>query len=457
MSDSTRRFALSAGLGFALVILLAAVPSGVSVAYAYYAAERRDHLTTELTLDVAHAERLRAEAERVTAAARAYLLSGEPQFLENLRSARDDFDEQARLLRSRTHLPAGAEQIRSTDAAADAYDAEVDRVLALRAGPGGSEREDLARTFERDMVPRHRALLRATGELIAFREAEVDRVGALANHAFARGITVSLFATGAALLASAALAHRFARRLTRAYNAEHEATRAAREAIAVRDEIIGVVAHDLRSPLSAIGMKAALIRDGVPPPVAAHQAARIAGIVQRMELLIRSLLDAASIDAGRFSVAPQAVKAQGLLDEVTEIFADQAVSKRIQLDVVPADPALEVLADRDRVDQVLGNLVSNAIKFTPPGGAVGVRVEPAADGVRFAVSDSGPGIAPEQLCYVFERFWRGGSLRGAGLGLYIARGIVEAHQGRISVDTEPGRGSTFAFTLPRARQPSTAP
>jgi signal transduction histidine kinase len=447
-----RRFWLTASLGFALVIALIAVPSAFAIGYAFVAAERRDHVTTALTLDIVRAERLRTEAERASAAARAYLLSGDPAFIPEMEHARAGFREQLRLLQDRTRRPEGAAALRRVEAAAGAYNETVDGVLAIRAGEEGAARADLARRFEEEMVPRHHALGDALDVLDAFREEQVAEVGRRADRVFVGGLTVSVAATVSALVASVALAYGFARRLSRAYDDERKANRVARDAVAARDDVLGVVAHDLRSPLAAIGMKAALIRKGTDPTSAIRHAGAVERIAGRMELLIRMLLDVASIDAGRFTVSPEPTKAEALLEDVREVFRELADSRCVGLDVPAADPALAVMADRERVHQALGNLVANAIKFTPPGGAVVVRAEAIGESACFSVADSGPGIAPEQQGHVFERFWqaKGGDARGAGLGLYIARSIVEAHHGRIGVDAEPGQGSTFSFTLPVA-------
>jgi signal transduction histidine kinase len=452
MATLMRRFWLTAGLGYALVIALLALPSAFAIGYAFVAAERRDHVTAELTLDVARAERLRTDAERAASAARAYLLSGDPAFIPVLDAARVGFQQQMRLLQKATQRPDGTALLGRVGAAAGAYNAAVDHVLTLRHDGGGAAQHDLAERFEHEMLPRQRAVRDALDALDAFREAQVEAVGRRADRAFVRGLTVSAAAIVGALGASAALAYGFAKRLSRAHDDEHAATLVAREALAARDDVLGVVAHDLRSPLTAICMKSALIRKGTDPASAIRHAGAIERIAARMEVLIRMLLDVASIDGGRFVVSPEPTEAEWLLEDVREVCGELAASRCVSLEVPAAGPALAVMADRERIGQALGNLVANAIKFTPPGGAVVVQVAPIGDAACFSVSDSGPGIAPEQQACVFERFWQAqqGDKRGAGLGLYIAKGIVEAHHGRIWVDAKPGKGSTFTFTLARA-------
>ena len=135
--------------------------------------------------------------------------------------------------------------------------------------------------------------------------------------------------------------------------------------------------------------------------------------------------------------------------------AATAAAKSLTLGLSAAKDLAAVSADRDRLLQVLSNLIGNAVKFTPEGGTVEVRVEPEEGAVHFSVSDTGPGISPENLPRLFQPFWQAqrGSLDGAGLGLMIARGIVEAHGGAIQAESTPGHGSTFSFTIPAASPP----
>src|SRR6185437_14677285 len=234
------------------------------------------------------------------------------------------------------------------------YNESVDHVLDAT-----EPRQELVKQFEADMIPRHRALGDALDALDAFREAQVAVVRRQADRAFVRGLTVSACATATAIAASIGLAYGFARRLSHAYEDTHEAMRVAREAVAARDDVLGVLAHDLRSPLAAICLKAALIGKGTDPAAAVRHANAIARVGDRMERLIKMLLDAASIDAGRFAVAPEPRKAEELLEDVRETFGELAAARSVRLDVPAADPALGVMADRERVGEALGNLVAN--------------------------------------------------------------------------------------------------
>jgi signal transduction histidine kinase len=234
----------------------------------------------------------------------------------------------------------------------------------------------------------------------------------------------------------------------RLYEQAQQATRA-------RENLLAVISHDLRSPLGAILMGIDMLLKlpaGEDRRRSRKHLERIERSAQRMKRLVEDLLDAASLDAGGLSVETGRVAAQPLVLEALDALQPVAESKSLRLgSELPADlPG--VSADAARLQQVLANLLGNAIKFTPEGGTITVRAKPSGDTVTFSVSDTGPGIAGEYLPRLFERFWqvkRTASL-GIGLGLFIVKGIVEAHGGRIWVESKAGEGSTFFFTLPVA-------
>lgn len=220
--------------------------------------------------------------------------------------------------------------------------------------------------------------------------------------------------------------------------------RQAQHAIEMRDEVLAVVSHDLRAPLWAIVMAAEHLIDD---PEVRATGKGIARSAERMNRLIGDLLDASAINAGRLALQIGTHRADALVREAIETFRSQAELRQISIDTSAVEPAL-VSCDRDRVLQVMSNLLGNALRFTPRQGHIEVSARREDGKVRFAVRDSGPGIAPEQLPHLFERFWRSGGRRdGAGLGLFIAKGIVAAHGGTLAVETATGQGSTFHFAL----------
>jgi PAS domain S-box-containing protein len=231
----------------------------------------------------------------------------------------------------------------------------------------------------------------------------------------------------------------------------------ARRAIQSRDDVLGVVAHDLRSPLGSILLQAGLLRrleSGTEPRVK-RSADSIERCARRMERLIQDLLDVVRLEQGRFSVEQVRVSVQQAISDVLEAQRPLAEASALSLRLETAADLPDVWADRDRLLQILENLIGNAIKFSGPGGTITIGAARSEHEIAFWVADTGVGIASEDLPHVFDRFWqaRKGGRRGAGLGLPIVKGLVEAHGGRVWVDSELGRGSTFWFTLPTALQP----
>jgi len=225
-------------------------------------------------------------------------------------------------------------------------------------------------------------------------------------------------------------------------------------ALATRDDFLGIVSHDLRNMLNTVVGSAALIADRVSredhvEEVRAH-ARRIQRAGGRMNRLIGDLVDVASISAGRLAVTPEVGDPSHVVTEVVETFQALAAQNQVSLSAQIEEASFLVAFDPARILQVLTNLLSNAIKFTPAHGKVTVHLTRAGNDIRFAVSDTGVGIPSDQLETVFERFLQVASndRRGVGLGLYISKGIVLGHGGRMWAESRVGEGSTFYFTLP---------
>ncbi|AKJ04446.1 Circadian input kinase A [Archangium gephyra] len=226
------------------------------------------------------------------------------------------------------------------------------------------------------------------------------------------------------------------------------------QATRTRDEVLRIVAHDLRTPLNVISLSTGVLLK-CPPEKRATDTKRLESIrkaVDRANRLIQDLLDVARMEAGRLSVDRGPEQTAPVVKEAAELHRSLAEEKSIQLTATVPEDAPAVFADRDRVLQILSNLLGNALKFTPVGGQISLRAEPAGRMMRFSVSDTGPGIPEEDLPHLFEPFWQAptGKKLGAGLGLAIVKGLVDAHGGHLWVESSPGLGSTFFFTLPTA-------
>jgi PAS domain S-box-containing protein len=239
---------------------------------------------------------------------------------------------------------------------------------------------------------------------------------------------------------------------TRLLEAERLARGRAEAAIRVREDMMAIVSHDLRNPLSTITTAAALLKPVVSSD-ATGRASRQVDIILRsaehMARLISDLLDMASIDAGMLAVNPQPQDALTLIEESTEMFQLLASQKSLQLQAEAPSEPISVLADRERVLQLLSNLIGNALKFSDPGGKVRVYVQREQDFARFSVTDTGQGVSQEQMDHLFDRYWQAKPSRksGIGLGLTIAKGIAEAHGGRIWAESTLGEGTAFHFML----------
>jgi signal transduction histidine kinase len=229
----------------------------------------------------------------------------------------------------------------------------------------------------------------------------------------------------------------------------------AQKASEARDRMLSVVAHDLRNPLAVVAMNAEMMLETQPPDADPYQQETLGMIrqaSQRMQRLVEDLLDVSRIENGSFSLRLEEHVLDELFAEADRLLQPAAQSARVALRFHPCAGLQALRVDGARVLQVLGNLVGNAIKFTPAGGRVEVACAWAGEQAEITVADTGPGIPADQLPRIFGAFWqaRDDDHRGIGLGLWIARSLVEAHGGSIGVESCPGEGTRFRFTLPGA-------
>jgi two-component system phosphate regulon sensor histidine kinase PhoR len=223
---------------------------------------------------------------------------------------------------------------------------------------------------------------------------------------------------------------------------------------AVRQEFVANVSHELRTPISSLKAMVEALEAGAihEPAVARDFVRRMHSEVDDLAQLVSELLTLSRVESGQDEPHLESIAPEALIGRAVARLRPLAERASVRLESVPVAPLPPVRADPEKVGQVLANLVHNAIKFTPAGGSVEVSAQRGTAAVRFEVTDSGVGIAPEEVERVFERFFKGERSRaggGTGLGLAIAKHIVQAHGGAIDVRSDgPGRGSTFGFTLP---------
>ena len=231
----------------------------------------------------------------------------------------------------------------------------------------------------------------------------------------------------------------------------------AQRATRARDDVLAIVSHDLRNPLNTIQMSTSFLLDVLDTPGAdvplVPQLQIMRRATKRANALIQDLLDVSRIEAGTLAVAEVLTSAALLLSDAALEEEPGILAKGLTLAHEWHGPDVEVAVDRSRISQLFANLVGNAVKFTPAGGKIALRGEIHATRVIFEVSDSGAGIAPEHLPHLFDRFWQATqtSRAGAGLGLFIVKGIVDAHRGTIEVLSEPGVGTRIRVELPIVR------
>lgn len=238
----------------------------------------------------------------------------------------------------------------------------------------------------------------------------------------------------------------------------------AENAVRDRDDLLGLVSHDLRNPVNAVKMLAsALLRTPLDPGVtrlsseATEHVAVILQAATQMDALIQDLLDVTRLESGKLRISPRPGAIGALMATTADVLAPIAAARGVTLETELEAGLPMVHIDPDRIAQVLSNLVGNAVKFTERGGQVRMRALRHESGVMLVVQDTGVGISTEDLPHVFNRFWQSQRTdrSGAGLGLAIAKGIVRAHGGTLTIESEVGRGTSVLLTLPSVGDPVT--
>jgi len=229
----------------------------------------------------------------------------------------------------------------------------------------------------------------------------------------------------------------------------------------LRNDLVSTVAHELRTPLTSLRMAVHLCLEQAAGPLTEKQADLLHAAreeCERLQTMVDELLDLARIESGRIELRRARIAPAALIDAALDAHRGPAVERHIHLTCEVLPGLSGVLADRERLQLVLSNLLVNAIRHTPEGGSIVLRARADGRQVRFEVADSGPGIPLDAQAAIFDKFVRVPTTPGgSGLGLSIARDVVEAHGGRIGVDSAPGRGATFWFTVPAAEtEPVTA-
>ncbi len=432
------------------VIALIAITSciGVLAAITLYVTNSRSHAATRQVIDdLAVVQAVRVRAQQVVSAARGYLLVGDVEFREQLEAREEDLERSLRELRHRHQDPAVAAQLAVVEQRLLDYSQATARAARQRSTTSALSGIEL--TFERLLEPRQRALDEAVTTLVRSERAKLDREAAHSTEVLRKFSIALLLAWCAGTGLSITLAVIVVRRSTAQFRRVKEAEAAAEAHAAARKELLDIVAHDLLSPLNAIvlGLEVVQLHRGDVPELATVKNAS-----QRMQRLVNDLLDVSRAQQGTLELHREQQAVRPLLEGIVGQFQAAAERAGIRLRT-DAPPGLSAHVDRDRMFQILANLLGNAIRHGRRGDEIVVRAcEQPAGAVQFAVSDHGPGIPSDALGHLFDAYTQGpghGRRGRLGLGLYISKKLVEAHGGHIDVDSTPGEGTTFSFDIPR--------
>jgi signal transduction histidine kinase len=442
------RFESKARFGYALLLVVLVAAMGYTIRRLTASAAEQVQLLHAEQQQVTLAVRLRWNSELAASLGRAHLLLGDPVLYRDLQNARARFDENLHLLGGEVVSTKGRQYVGEVEAAAEQFRQVQEELLDARMRT--TEASEVARRFDTELLPLSARLDRAVARLVAHKEAKLAKHFENAARDRERLATWLYALLGITMVAGIGIATIFARLLGRSYSQEEEALGAARGAVAARDELMGIVAHDLRTPLGAITMRATMLRNASHRESTRKHAASIENVAMRMEHLIGTMLDVVTMESGHFSVIRTPCNLDEAVREAVELFEPLASTKGVRLETAIQNAGIVIAADRERLLQVFSNLISNALRFTPRGGRITVTVEQDGADVRVTIADTGPGIPPDHLVHVFERFWKHGppGVKSTGLGLFIAKGIIEAHGGRIWVESEVEHGTRFCFTLP---------
>jgi signal transduction histidine kinase len=435
-------------MGFGALVGVTVVTGVVSIAALLVTTISNDRIARQLATELTAIAGMRLDAEHAVSASRGYLLTADRRLWLKFDAATNRLD---RMLGELDRTPLSEDAGRFLDEVRQAS------VTYFAAAAEGMERRgempDAASvvTYFDEIVRPARARLTASLDALTAARTRSHEAG-LADSRRTAALAGTLLAgtTLASVLLSTGLALMFSRKLTQQFESEHRALDAARHASAARAEILSVVSHDLSSPLSAILMITGVMK--AEGDAGRRQLDSIRSAAERMKRLIQDVLTAESLDGRALVKATARHRVDDLFEETLKVFEPAANRKRIRLQVEAADDA-HIDADGERILQVLANIVGNALKFTPAGGEVRLAAHVQERLARFVVTDTGPGIPASDLPHLFERRWQArpnvARAEGYGLGLHIAKQIVELHGGRIWAESTPGKGATFAFTIPQ--------
>lgn len=434
--------------GFAATVLSAVLIGSVSISAMRSVVNSRGPIAIAHSRDLADVERLRAYALREAAVYRGFLFTRDNLFLEDAGPASAEFLETLNGLKSRLSESPETEYLKRIEATYAAHHTALLGGVAKRKARVSFKL--LSRYFETAIMPRFDDLEAALNQYSLYKNEAYEKARTDAQAGARRELHLIIFIAVTAIGMASVFAYVITKTLTGLYGQ-------LRQAVAARDDLLAMASHDLKNPLTSLLMTCNLhLKYGGAgmSPRAGFEAVQRCG--RQMRQLIDDLLDLSRITAGHLTLDLKFREPAAIVDEVVQVLKPTADAKDVLLTAHVADDLPFVRCDRNRVIQVFSNLIGNAIKFTPQGGKVEVSFTKATnDTAIFEVRDTGRGIDPQEIPRVFDRYWQSDkkSRGGSGLGLYISKNIVEAHGGRVWVESKRGVGSRFYVSFPLLASP----
>ena len=438
------RFRTQLVTGIGAMVLVTIFCGAMAVITLRVTTKSAERVTGRVVHDLEALHDVRLDAEQLVAVGRGYLLTGDDGDHKHFVELQRELDTSLEALRKRER-PELAPKIALVEVAARNYAQIV--VAAVESRRPGASIAATAQVVEEEIAPKRAVLQDAVDDLTDLEQSDLSRASMHSGRVVqAVGIT-TLVGCLVGVTIGIGLAVIITRRLSGEYNRKEREAREAEAAAWSRKELLDVVSHDLRSPLNAIVLGLELVKadaDDRTVSLISHSA-------QSMQRLVNDLLDASRAELAELELHLSSMEPQNVVDRAREQFDGLAAAAGIRLQTTcTANGTL--MCDRERVGQILSNLVGNALKFTKAGDEVTIAATASDGRVRFAVSDHGPGVPPDEQARMFEAYKQGSKTShrgGIGLGLYICKKLVEAHGGRIGVTSGTGQGSTFWFELPR--------
>jgi signal transduction histidine kinase len=432
-------------VGFAATLAVIAFIAAVSTLLLHDVITQKDLVIYDYGQDLILTERLRYLAEKKVSLIRGYYITHEQSFLDEIPVQTQQFNDIVHQL-LQTATPEETANLNDlTELFRGYHKANAEVLDHLKKGEADAA---ILNELARKVRPFRQAFQAKLAKIVKSDSDKLDRAKQDSLRISHRSFVLIAVIAATALTLAAILAFMLGRTLNNLYQSAVRATR-------LREEVLGIVAHDLKNPITAIQLNSRLLmraaKSADSPKDVGRLMERIERVTHQMQRLIDDLLVADKIESGMFAINCQIENVSLLLSDAAQAARALAQQKQIKFETRFSPNLGELVCDRERLMQVLSNLLGNAIKFTPEKGVVVFEVIGLNDDILFVVKDTGPGITPKQMPHLFERRWQAqaSAQKGNGLGLFIAKSIVKAHRGKITVESTPDEGTIFRVEIPR--------